>query len=59
MSDAWNRAGRCYDLAEERRHLAATCSSIEMRNRHLRMEAHYSTLARAKELAALAHTLGD
>ena len=59
MSDAWNRAERCRDLAEECRHVAATCSSSEMRKHHLRMEEHYSTLARAEELAALAHTLGD
>jgi hypothetical protein len=59
MSDALNRAERCRDLAEECRHAAAICSSTEMRIHHLRMEEHYSTLAQAEELAALANTLGD
>ena len=39
MSDAWNPSGRCRDLAEECRHVPATCSSIEKRNHHLRMES--------------------
>ena len=46
MSDARNRAELCRDLVEECRHVAADLLSIEMRNHHLRMEEHYSTLAR-------------
>jgi hypothetical protein len=58
MSDAWNRAERCRDLAQECRHVAAICSPTEMRDHHLQMEEHYTTLARVEELAALADTLG-
>ena len=49
MSDAWNRAERCRDLAQKCRHVAATCSSTEMRNHRMWMEEHYGTLARAEE----------
>lgn len=59
MSDAWNRAQRCRDLADECRHVAEICSSTEMRDHHLQMEEHYTTLARVEELAALAETLGS
>jgi hypothetical protein len=49
MSDARNRAERCRDLAEECCHVAATCSSTEMRNHSLCIEEHYSAPARAEE----------
>jgi hypothetical protein len=49
MSDTWNRAERCRDLAEECRRRAAMCSSIEKRDRFLRMAEHLSTLAEGRE----------
>jgi hypothetical protein len=49
MSHTWNRAERCRDLAEECRRRAAMCSSIENRNRYLRMAEHLSTLAEGRE----------
>ncbi len=48
MLDAWNRAERYRDLAEECRRLAATTFSTQMRNRYRRMAENYSTLAEAE-----------
>jgi hypothetical protein len=56
MWDALNRAERYRDLAEECGHVAAICSSDpEMRDRYLRMERHWSSLAEAEELETLTH----
>jgi hypothetical protein len=49
MLDTWNRTERCRDLAEEFRRRAAKCSSIENRNRYLRMAEHLSALAEGRE----------
>jgi hypothetical protein len=49
MLDTWNRAERCRDLAEECRRRAATCSSIENRDRFLRMAEHLTRLAEGRE----------
>jgi hypothetical protein len=49
MSDARTQAERYRDLAEEYRRLS-TGSSVEMRDRYLRMAEHYRTLAEAEEL---------
>jgi hypothetical protein len=49
MLDTWNRAKRCRDLAEECRRRAAMCSSIENRNRFLRMAEHLSALAEGRQ----------
>jgi len=48
MSDAWHRAERYRDLAEECRRLAATTFSAQMRNRYRRMADNYCTLAEAE-----------
>jgi hypothetical protein len=53
MSNALYRAECCGDLAECRR-VAALCTSSEMRSHYLLLSEHYSTLAEAEELAALA-----
>ena len=45
MFDAWNRAERYRDLADECRHLAATTFSAQMRNRYRRMAEYYCALA--------------
>jgi len=55
MSNALYRAERCRDLAEECRRVAALCTSSEMRSHYLLLSEHYSTLAEAEELAALAY----
>jgi hypothetical protein len=49
MLDTSNRAERCRDLAKECRRRAAKCSSIESRNRFLRMAEHLSALAEGRE----------
>ena len=41
MSDEWNRAEHYRDVATEYRRLAMTSSSIQMRERYLRMAAHF------------------
>jgi hypothetical protein len=51
MSDALKRAERCRDLAKECRRLAAISSSIDIRDRYLRIAEHCSALAEAKEAA--------
>jgi|GEM_PF-2114057 hypothetical protein len=53
MSNALYPAECCGDLAECRR-VAALCTSSEMRSHYLLLSEHYSTLAEAEELAALA-----
>jgi len=45
MSDESNRAEHYRDVAIEYRRLATTSSSIQMRERYLRMAAHYGKLA--------------
>jgi hypothetical protein len=48
--DALNRAERYRDLAEECRRVAAVCSSDpELRDRYLRLEKHWRSLAEAEE----------
>jgi hypothetical protein len=54
MFEVLNRALRYRDLAEECRHLAASGSSTEFRNRYLRMAEHYRALAEAEESSAVA-----
>jgi hypothetical protein len=49
MLDTWNRTERCRDLAEECRRRAAMCSSIEKRDRFLRMAKHLSAMAEGRE----------
>jgi hypothetical protein len=50
MWDALNRAERYRDLAEECRGVAAVCSSdLELRDRYLRLEKHWRSLADAEE----------
>ena len=51
MSDALKRAERCRNLAKECRRLAAISSSIDIRDRYLRIAEHCSALAEAKEAA--------
>jgi hypothetical protein len=46
--DAWNRAERYRDLADECRRLAATTFSAQMRNRYRRMAEYYCALAEAE-----------
>jgi hypothetical protein len=53
MLDAWNRAERCRDLAEECRRLAATTLSSQMRKRYLLMAKDYILLADIEEQAYL------
>ena len=48
MFDAWNRAERYRDLADECRRLAATTFSSQMRNRYRRMAENYCKLAEAE-----------
>ncbi len=55
MLDALNRAKRYRELAKGCRRLAAIGFSTETRNHFLRMAEHYSTLAEAEELGALAY----
>jgi hypothetical protein len=56
MWDALNRAERYRDLAEECRRVAAVCSSDhEMRDRYLRLEKHWRSLAEAEELSTQAY----
>jgi hypothetical protein len=45
MPDALNRAEHYRNVAMEYRHLATTSSSTQMRDRYLRMAAHYGKLA--------------
>jgi hypothetical protein len=45
MSDESNRAEHYRDVAMEYRRLATTSSSTQMRERYLRMAAHYGKLA--------------
>jgi hypothetical protein len=45
MSDEQGRAEHYRDVAMEYRRLATTSSSIQMRDRYLRMAAHYGKLA--------------
>jgi hypothetical protein len=45
MLDAWNRAERYRDLADECRRLAAATFSTQMRNRYWRMAENYRRLA--------------
>jgi hypothetical protein len=49
MLDTPNRAERCRALAEECRRRAVMCTSIENRNRFLRMAEHLSELAEGRE----------
>jgi hypothetical protein len=49
MLDAWTRAERYRDLAEECRRLTAISSSTQMRNRYSRMAEHYSLLAAVEQ----------
>jgi hypothetical protein len=51
MLSASNRAERCRELAKECRRLAAISSSIDIRDRYLRIAEHCSALAEAKEAA--------
>jgi hypothetical protein len=55
MSRRLYRAERCRDLAEEYRAIAALCPSTETRSLYSRMAEHYSKLAEAEELSALAY----
>ena len=48
MLDAWNRAERYRDLAEECSRLAATTFSTQLRNRYRRMAEYYCALAEAE-----------
>jgi hypothetical protein len=48
MSDKQDRAEHYRDVAVEYRRLATTSSSIQMRDRYLRMAAHYGKLAEDK-----------
>jgi hypothetical protein len=50
VSDASNRAEHYRDVATEYRRLAMTSSSIQMRERYLRMAAHYGKMAEDEEL---------
>jgi len=58
MPDAQDLAERYRDLAEQCRRLAAG-SNIEMRNRYLRMAAHYSKVAEAAAAETSVQTNGD
>ena len=49
MSDESNRAEHYRDVAMEYRRLATTSSSIQMRERYLRMAAHFGKLAEHEE----------
>jgi hypothetical protein len=49
LSDALNRAEHYRDVAAEYRRLAITSSSTQMRDRYLRMAAHYGKLAEDEE----------
>ncbi len=49
MSDAWNRAERYRDLAEECRRLAVIGSSTDVRDRYLRLAEYYSAMAAVEE----------
>jgi hypothetical protein len=52
MWDALNRAERYRDLAEECRRVAAVYSSDhELRDRYLRLEKHWLSLAGGEELS--------
>src|SRR5260370_3361953 len=53
MSNALYRAECCGELAACCR-VAALCTASEMRSHYLLLSEHYSTLAEAEELAALA-----
>jgi hypothetical protein len=55
MLNAWNRAERYRDLAEECRRLAVTSCSARMINRYWRMAENYRMLAEAEERGALAY----
>ena len=59
MSDEWNRAEHYRDVATEYRRLAMTSSSIQMRERYLRMAAHYGKLAEDEEPDKQARTNGE
>ena len=54
--DAWNRAERYRDLAEECSRLAATTFSTQMRNRYRRMAENYRTLAEAEGAESITPT---
>jgi len=58
MPDARDLAERYSDLAEEYRRLAAG-SSIEIRDRYLRMAAHYSKVAEAAAAETSVQTRGN
>jgi len=53
MLDAWNRAERYHDLAEECRRLATTTLSSQMKKRYLLMAKDYILLADIAEQAHL------
>ena len=55
MSDPLHRAERCRDLAEGCRRLAQNTLSAQMRNRYSLMADHYSALAEAEEIDAVAY----
>jgi hypothetical protein len=49
MLDTPNRAERCRSLAEECRRRAVMCTSIENRNRFLRMAEYLNALAEGRQ----------
>ena len=59
MSDAWDGAQRCRDLAEECRRLAAIGPSTEIRNRYLRMAEALLRAAEAEERSKRTPENGD
>jgi len=59
MSDASNRAEHYRDVATEYRRLAMTSSSSQMRERYLRMAAHYGKLAEDEGLNKQARVNGE
>jgi hypothetical protein len=55
MSNAFDRADCCHELAEECRRLSRMCRSTEMQIHYARMSEHYNTLADAELLGGLAY----
>ncbi len=55
MSNAWKRAERYRDLAEQCRRLATFRFSTQMRNRYSQMADESGLLAEAEELGTLAY----
>jgi hypothetical protein len=55
MSNAFDRAERCHEWAEECRRLSRMCRSTEMKIHYLRVSEHYTTLADAELAGGLAY----